>query len=188
MLGFLLDMTTEFDCGIAPFVPPYFRTFMIFLLPFLPIPKSANSPGPDLQSMFLSWPTTVINSWVHTSWVLSYPSSILPILWINEVSIRAPRVLSQWMTKINSALSSLGILLLTFLKGFFLWTTWISAMCLMDPMVQNHFTPREFTKISVCTWQTSGSSCSGTSRSSATCLPWWWMIFRPSGLRHVLET
>jgi len=120
VLGFLLDMTTEFYRGLAPFMPLYFRDFVRCLLPFFPILESMNSPGPDLRSTFLSQLMTVIKSWFWTTWVISYPDTFLPDFWISEVSIPTPCVLSQWTTKITSALSSSSILLLTFIEGFFL--------------------------------------------------------------------
>jgi hypothetical protein len=44
-----------------------------------------------------------------------------------------------------------------------------------------------FTKIFVFSWKTSRSSCSRTSRSSATCLLRRWTISLSSGLRKVLD-
>jgi hypothetical protein len=91
------------------------------------------------------------------------------------------------MTKITSA-PALRVFSLDFSRRVLPPELCGSLPCaLLDPMVQNHFMPRDFMKIFVFSWKTSRSSCSRTSRSSATCLLRRWMISLSSGLRQVLD-
>jgi len=115
-------------------------------------------------------------------------SSLLPTLssrFVNQWSADfLPCFLSQWMNKISSAPSSLGILLLEFsLKGSSSEICGSPQRVLLDPMVQNHSTlhPSWSFNCSLAIIPKSESS-------NCTCLPGKWTNLWSSGLWQVIDS